>query len=114
VFPSLHENFGNVLVESLLCGTPIVSSPNVGAAAFFRGTDAVRIVALRPTDWAQELSDRIAMPQDARRQNPITADVAAICSPIAVTMAIESMYLGILSRPQKSGAHTRRPSKHAL
>ena len=114
VFPSLHENFGNVLVESLLCGTPVVTSPNVGAAAFFRGTDAVRIVALEPSDWGRELSDRIAMAQDARRRNPITADVAAICSPSAVTMAIESMYCDILSRPQKSGSLTRRPSKHAL
>lgn len=36
VLPSYDENFANVVIESLACGTPAVLSPNVGLADYVR------------------------------------------------------------------------------
>ena len=100
VFPSLHENFGNVLVESLMCGTPVLSSPHVGAAAFFQHAAEVRIVDLEPSAWGRELSARIQSPRTDRSHGLGIAEVALRCSPAAVAAAVESMYRTVLSRHQ--------------
>jgi len=92
VFPSLHENFGNVLVESLLCGTPVMSSPNVGAAAFFDGTKGVRIRDLDATRWAHDLSGSILAGRVLHAAEADRAVAAAAFSPGVVAEQFESLY----------------------
>lgn len=40
VLPSLHESFGNVIVEALSVGRPVVTTETVGAAEIVRGAEA--------------------------------------------------------------------------
>ena len=51
--PSRHENFGNVLLESLLCGTPVVASTNVGAAFLTRDLPGTTVLPLDLGTWAE-------------------------------------------------------------
>jgi glycosyltransferase involved in cell wall biosynthesis len=95
VFPSLHENFGNVLVESLLCGTPVISSPNVGAAAFFNGTKGVQVRDLDAARWAHKLSGSIVAGRDSRAAEEDRAIAAAAFSPGVVAEQVESLYLSL-------------------
>ena len=95
VFPSLHENFGNVLVESLLCGTPVMSSPNVGAAAFFAGTKGLRVHDLDAAAWADELAGHIVAGRDLHAAEEDRAIAAAIVSPGVVAEQFESLYLSL-------------------
>jgi glycosyltransferase involved in cell wall biosynthesis len=99
VFPSLHENFGNVLVESLLCGTPVVSSPNVGAAAFFARTEGVRVLDLDAPTWARELSEQVAVGRDQSTAEHGRAIAAATFSPGVVAEHFESLYLSLARSP---------------
>jgi len=95
IFPSLHENFGNVLVESLLCGTPVITSPNVGAAAFFGRTKEVRVLGLDAATWARELADQIAAGRDLSTAEEGRAIAAATFSPGVVAEQFESLYLSV-------------------
>jgi glycosyltransferase involved in cell wall biosynthesis len=95
VFPSLHENFGNVLVESLLCGTPVMSSPNVGAAAFFNGTKGVQVRDLDAALWAHDLSGSIIAGRDLHLAEAGRAVAAATFSPGVVAEQFESLYLSL-------------------
>jgi glycosyltransferase involved in cell wall biosynthesis len=99
VFPSLHENFGNALVESLLCGTPVMSSPNVGAAAFFGRTEGVRVLDLDAPTWARELTEQVAAVRDRSTAEHGRAVAAATFSPGVVAEQFESLYLSLARRP---------------
>lgn len=54
--PSLVEGFGQVFLESLACGTPVVATPNTGAADLIRNGEEGFVVSLRSID---ELRDRL-------------------------------------------------------
>lgn len=95
VFPSLHENFGNVLVESLLCGTPVMSSPNVGAAAFFARTKGLRVRDLDAAAWADELEGHIVAGRDLHAVEEDRAIAAATFSPGVVAEQFEALYLSL-------------------
>jgi len=66
--PALQEAFGNVILEALASGLPVLVSRNVGAAELLRGSLAVGVVD-RPDD-PQELSSKLLslleLAQDAR------------------------------------------------
>ena len=55
--PSLVEGFGQVYLESLACGTPVIATPNTGAADFVPEAGAGFIVPIRDID---ALSERLA------------------------------------------------------
>jgi glycosyltransferase involved in cell wall biosynthesis len=44
VLPSLNEPFGIVIIESLACGTPVITCDNCGAAAFLKKYNCVETV----------------------------------------------------------------------
>lgn len=48
VLPSLHENFGNVVVEAMAMGRPVVVTPGVGTAEIVRRTGAGAVVEPTP------------------------------------------------------------------
>jgi glycosyltransferase involved in cell wall biosynthesis len=55
VMPSFHENFGNVVLEALFCGSPVLASPGVGAAHMVSDSPSVNILPLRRECWADAL-----------------------------------------------------------
>lgn len=60
VLPSLHENFGNAVLEAMSAGLPVVVSRKVGAAELVRGSGAGVVVAGDPPSVARALDDVLA------------------------------------------------------
>ncbi|MFT3828370.1 MAG: glycosyltransferase [Opitutaceae bacterium] len=56
VFPSRHENFGNVVVEALACGCPVLSSDQVGAVDELAGLAGVLTLPRDAAAWTQALT----------------------------------------------------------
>lgn len=56
VMPSFHENFGNVVVESLHCGSPVLASDQVGVAEMLAGSAHVRVLPLSTERWTDSLT----------------------------------------------------------
>jgi glycosyltransferase involved in cell wall biosynthesis len=67
VLPSYSENFGNVVVESMAAGRPVVITPEVGMADIVRRADAGMVVDGEPAAIGQALSHLIEDASDADR-----------------------------------------------
>jgi glycosyltransferase involved in cell wall biosynthesis len=52
LFPSRHENFGNVAVEALRCGCPVILSDQVGVASELAGRPDVSSLPRSAERWA--------------------------------------------------------------
>jgi len=96
--PSLHENFCNVVIESILCRTPVLSSPHVGASQLCESLGGVTIVPLDRTAWAAELM-KFMRPQCRSRLVPdVREAIAKRFSREAVGSAFESLYRRVAGR----------------
>ncbi|MEM7306324.1 MAG: glycosyltransferase [Planctomycetota bacterium] len=68
VLPSHGENFGNVVLEALAHGTPVVTSPHVGAARLVEQWGVGRVVDPDPVSLAEALRLQLFLePADRRR-----------------------------------------------
>lgn len=56
LLPSRHENFGNVAIEALACGCPLVISEHVGVAADLIEYPGVTVLPNDKSKWAQAIS----------------------------------------------------------
>ena len=56
LLPSLHENFGNVVVEALACGSGVVVSTHVAVAEDIVDCPGVTILPRCPRLWAEKIS----------------------------------------------------------
>lgn len=98
--PSLHENFGNVLLEALLCGTPVLASRQVGAAFLTHDLPGTWILPLDVTAWAQamaRLNDEAGSPEHRCRVSAATRGLlAARFSPRSTASGMASLYESVL------------------
>ena len=99
LFPSLNENFGNVAIEALACGTRVALAPGVGCRRELDETPGV-VVLLRQTElWHGEMALALDRPPLAPR---VIADrrltLEQRYSRDAVAAAMEAAYHGILAR----------------
>jgi glycosyltransferase involved in cell wall biosynthesis len=60
ILPALYEPFGQVVSESILCGTPVVISTNVGAKSAVMESEGLVVSDLNPETWLQAIR---ALPQ---------------------------------------------------
>ena len=60
VMPSFHENFCNVVLEAIFCGTPVLASDQVGVAEMIDGSAHVVVVPLIAERWAESLAPTLA------------------------------------------------------
>lgn len=65
VLPTVSEGLANVWVESLACGTPVVTSDVGGAREVIDRPEAGRLVARDPAAIASAVNDILAHPPDA-------------------------------------------------
>ncbi|MDD9947631.1 MAG: glycosyltransferase [Myxococcales bacterium] len=66
VLPSLSENFGNVVVESMAVGVPVVATEGVGAATVLRAAEAGRVCPGDEAALRSAMLDLWDQPQLAR------------------------------------------------
>ena len=58
--PSFYnEAFGRIIIESLVNKTPVISSPNCGANAFFIEKQFLKIVPLKLSLWLEAINDLV-------------------------------------------------------
>ena len=53
------EAFGRVIIESIINQTPVISSPNCGANAFFQNKNFLKIVPLKVQLWKKAIEEMI-------------------------------------------------------
>ncbi|HET7845167.1 MAG TPA: glycosyltransferase [Xanthomonadales bacterium] len=68
VLPSVSENFGNVVVEALAHGCPVVVTPGVGAAEVVRDSGGGWVCDDDPAAFAQAVSRAMEYPSQARER----------------------------------------------
>jgi glycosyltransferase involved in cell wall biosynthesis len=68
VLPSTSENFGNVVLESLAEGRPVVVSPGVGAREIVESSRGGWVVEPEPAALAEALARVVADPEEADRR----------------------------------------------
>ncbi len=56
LFPSRNENFGNVAIEALACGTNVVLAPGVGCWRELNDTPGVVVLPREEAAWQQEMA----------------------------------------------------------
>jgi glycosyltransferase involved in cell wall biosynthesis len=91
VMPSFHENFGNVVLESIFCGTPVIASPAVGVAEMVSDSPRVRILPLRGDRWADALNI-YCDPGSRLKPSPSVNEIQQRFSPTTVGDSMISFY----------------------
>ena len=56
------EAFGRIIIESILNGTPVLTSPNCGASYFLQGKEYVKVVPLKISLWSNTIKRMIETP----------------------------------------------------
>jgi glycosyltransferase involved in cell wall biosynthesis len=90
IFPSRHENFGNVAVEALACGCPVALSDQVGACHELAEFAGVAVFPRKANVWAEELT-RVLTGQ-AVTKVPSLEQLKSRFSDIAVARAMAAEY----------------------
>jgi len=63
------EAFGRVIIESIINKTPVISSPNCGANAFFKDKEFVKVIPLKLGLWAKAIDEIINNPPEITNQD---------------------------------------------
>lgn len=76
VLPSRSENFGNVVLEAMAAGRPVVVTPEVGLADAVREEQAGLVVAGDPESLGSALAELLADPESAEAMGRRGAEAA--------------------------------------
>lgn len=96
VMPSFHENFGNVVLEAIFCGTPVIASDQVGIAGMIEGSAYVSVVPLRAELWADSLATVLAASHRSPLPFAALDSVFATFSGAGVADLMLNLYASIL------------------
>lgn len=103
VLPSYSENFGNVVLEAMAAGCPVVVTPEVGSAYIVRQTGAGRVVQGQPETLAAALLDLLANPHSRRVMGGLGQKaVERRFTWNLIAERIELLYAELISRPPQT------------
>lgn len=99
VLPSFFESFGNVVIEAMAVGCPVIVTPEVGAADLVQRSGAGLVVRGDPTSLAAGIT---AMMEDSLRRREMgeagRAAAASACTWDAIAREMSAVYGRILAR----------------
>ena len=111
VLPSLSENFGNVILEALAAGTPVITTPGVGAAEIVQTERAGLVVEGNPEAIARAIATILDDPDLARSMGENGYRAAHDnYTWAAVAGRMEEAYARILSGRHPTESNDSRPS----
>lgn len=97
VLPSYSENFGNVVLEAMAAGCPVVVTPEVGIAEIVRNAEAGWVIEGTPQNLGAALAKLSADPELRAAMGARGRAAAGKFSWAAIAERMESAYRGILS-----------------
>ena len=68
----INEAFGRIIIESLLNGTQVITSPNCGASSFFENKKFLQQQPLKLNLWIQAITDVINEPYKITEEDSIS------------------------------------------
>lgn len=92
VLPSYSENFGNVVVEAMAAGCPVVVTPEVGSGSVVLATGGGVVVDGAPETLARGIAGLLENPAARRRMGEAGRAAARDYSWDAVAARIETLY----------------------
>lgn len=93
LLPSRHENFGNVVVEALICGCPVLISNQVGVADDIKNLPGVQFLPRDHESWARAVEVQISKPKP---DLPVREPLQQKFSTISVSSLVTSIYQRVL------------------
>jgi glycosyltransferase involved in cell wall biosynthesis len=97
VMPSFHENFGNVVLESLFCGTPFLASDQVGVAEMLAGFAYGSALPLSAEGWANSLAHMLPTSYSSRVSLAASDMVRSKFSRLAVADSMLDLYAAVVA-----------------
>ncbi len=105
VLPSLSENFGNVVLEAWVAGTPVVVTPGVGLADEVESAGAGLVAAGDPVALGDALERLVADPEAARAMGELgRARVESRYAWPTIAERAESIYAAVLAESPRERA----------
>ena len=98
VLPSYSENFGNVVLEAMAVGCPVVLTPEVGAAEIVRSSGAGLVVSGDPESLGNGIAEILS--DEKRRQSMTEAGLNCITQHYSwdqIAERMEAVYDEVLS-----------------
>ena len=90
--PSHQENFGQVVVEALACGVPVLLSQHVNLAEDVQSAGAGWVVRLEPSAIVAGLCDALSQPQERQRRGAAGRQLASHFDWARVASQLTSLY----------------------
>ena len=103
--PSYSENFGNVVLEAMAVGCPVIVTPEVGAASIVQRSGAGIVVSGDPEHLGRAISELLS--DGARRADMSAKGRAVVVSKFGwsgIAERCEQLYLDCLAPPDKASA----------
>jgi glycosyltransferase involved in cell wall biosynthesis len=102
VLPSYSENFGNVVLEAMAAGRPVIVTPEVGLASVVRRSGAGLVTEGTPAALASAMLKMTSGPSLRREMAERGSKAASDFSWPAIAAQMEALYHSILEKPARS------------
>ncbi len=103
--PSVTETFGNVTLEAMACGLPVVAAGATGSSSLVDDGETGRLVpSLRPADFADAIAPYLTDAELRRAHGRAGEERSAAFSWDAVNQAVAETYLRLLATRRSQAA----------